>query len=83
MTISIVEEELPDDEVLALLEGVEDAPVRVVVDEDELTNIVRDYMPLVRHAVNRVMAGSSQSLSHAAAPGRTPPSAVSSAVVSA
>jgi RNA polymerase sigma factor for flagellar operon FliA len=30
-------------------------------DEDELTRIVKEYMPLVRHAVNRVVAGSSQS----------------------
>ena len=29
--------------------------------EDELTRIVKDYMPLVRHAVNRVVAGASQS----------------------
>ena len=29
--------------------------------EDELTRVVREYMPLVRHAVNRVVAGSSQS----------------------
>ncbi|HWO73644.1 MAG TPA: FliA/WhiG family RNA polymerase sigma factor [Dehalococcoidia bacterium] len=29
--------------------------------EDELTRIVTDYMPLVRHAVNRIVAGSSQS----------------------
>ena len=29
--------------------------------EEELTRIVTDYMPLVRHAVNRVVAGSSQS----------------------
>jgi RNA polymerase sigma factor for flagellar operon FliA len=62
LTISVVEEELPDDEVLALLEGVEDEPVRAaaVIAEEELTNIVKDYMPLVRHAVNRVVAGSSQ-----------------------
>lgn len=62
MTISLVEEEeLPDDEVLVLLEGVEDAPpATAAVDEEELTNIVKDYMPLVRHAVNRVLAGSSQ-----------------------
>ncbi|HLF72507.1 MAG TPA: FliA/WhiG family RNA polymerase sigma factor [Dehalococcoidia bacterium] len=30
-------------------------------DEDELTRMVKDYMPLVRHAVNRIVAGSSQS----------------------
>ena len=29
--------------------------------EDELTRIVKEYMPLVRHAVNRVVAGASQS----------------------
>ena len=29
--------------------------------EEELTRIVQEYMPLVRHAVNRVVAGSSQS----------------------
>ena len=29
--------------------------------EEELTRIVTEYMPLVRHAVNRVVAGSSQS----------------------
>ena len=29
--------------------------------EDDLTRVVREYMPLVRHAVNRVTAGSSQS----------------------
>ena len=28
--------------------------------EDELTRVVKEYMPLVRHAVNRVVAGSSQ-----------------------
>lgn len=28
--------------------------------EEELTRIVQEYMPLVRHAVNRIMAGSSQ-----------------------
>jgi len=28
--------------------------------EEELTRIVQDYMPLVRHAVNRIVAGSSQ-----------------------
>ena len=63
MTISIVEEELPDGEVLALLEsieGVEEVPARAVIDEAELTAVVHDYMPLVRHAVNRVMAGASQ-----------------------
>jgi RNA polymerase sigma factor FliA len=30
-------------------------------DEDELTRIVKDHMPLVRHAVNRIVAGSMQS----------------------
>jgi RNA polymerase sigma factor for flagellar operon FliA len=29
--------------------------------EDELTHMVKEYMPLVRHAVNRIVAGSSQS----------------------
>jgi RNA polymerase sigma factor for flagellar operon FliA len=29
--------------------------------EDELTRMVKEYMPLVRHAVNRIVAGSSQS----------------------
>ncbi len=29
--------------------------------EDDLTRVVRDYMPLVRHAVNRIVAGSSNS----------------------
>ena len=29
-------------------------------EEDELTRTVREYMPLVRHAVNRIVAGSSQ-----------------------
>jgi RNA polymerase sigma factor for flagellar operon FliA len=29
--------------------------------DDELTRVVQEYMPLVRHAVNRVVAGSSQS----------------------
>jgi RNA polymerase sigma factor for flagellar operon FliA len=29
--------------------------------DDELTRVVKEYMPLVRHAVNRVVAGSSQS----------------------
>jgi RNA polymerase sigma factor for flagellar operon FliA len=29
--------------------------------DDELTRVVTDYMPLVRHAVNRIVAGSSQS----------------------
>jgi len=33
----------------------------VVDDRDELTRICQDYMPLVWHAVNRVVAGSSQS----------------------
>ena len=28
--------------------------------EDELTRMVKEYMPLVRHAVNRIVAGSSQ-----------------------
>jgi RNA polymerase sigma factor for flagellar operon FliA len=62
LTISIVEEDLPDEEVLALLEVDEEpvVPVATAVSEEELTNIVKDYMPLVRHAVNRVMAGSSQ-----------------------
>jgi RNA polymerase sigma factor for flagellar operon FliA len=30
-------------------------------DEDQLTRVVKEYMPLVRHAVNRIVAGSSQS----------------------
>ncbi len=29
--------------------------------EEELTRVVQDYMPLVRHAVNRVLAGASRS----------------------
>ncbi len=58
MTISIVEEELPDDEVLAIL-GVEEPPAKALTADEELTAVVRDYMPLVRHAVNRVLAGSS------------------------
>jgi RNA polymerase sigma factor for flagellar operon FliA len=62
ISISIVEEDLPDEEVLALLEVDEEpvVPVATAISEEELTNIVKDYMPLVRHAVNRVMAGSSQ-----------------------
>jgi RNA polymerase sigma factor for flagellar operon FliA len=33
----------------------------VSLHEDDLTRIVTEYMPLVRHAVNRVVAGASQS----------------------
>src|SRR5581483_7573564 len=36
-------------------------PVAMDLGEDELTRMVKDYMPLVRHAVNRIVAGSSQS----------------------
>jgi RNA polymerase sigma factor for flagellar operon FliA len=55
-----VEDDLSDPDAEAALEAVEGAPIGAVVDADELTKIVRDYMPLVRHAVNRVTAGSSQ-----------------------
>ncbi len=34
---------------------------RAASSEEELTRIVQDYMPLVRHAVNRVLAGASKS----------------------
>ena len=40
--------------------GKEDQPAKPESTEEELTRIVQDYMPLVRHAVNRVVAGSSQ-----------------------
>ena len=40
--------------------GKDDQPEQPESMEEELTRIVRDYMPLVRHAVNRVVAGSSQ-----------------------
>jgi RNA polymerase sigma factor for flagellar operon FliA len=42
------------------LTGKEDQPAKPESTEEELTRIVQDYMPLVRHAVNRVVAGSSQ-----------------------
>ncbi len=35
-------------------------PAKPESTEEELTSMVQDYMPLVRHAVNRVVAGSSQ-----------------------
>ena len=35
-------------------------PAKPESTEEELTRIVQDYMPLVRHAVNRVVAGSTQ-----------------------
>ncbi len=37
------------------------APQLAAGAEDELTRVVREYMPLVRHAVNRVVAGASHS----------------------
>ena len=40
--------------------GKQDQPAKPESTEEELTRIVQDYMPLVRHAVNRVVAGSSQ-----------------------
>ena len=40
--------------------GKGDQPAKPESKEEELTRIVQDYMPLVRHAVNRVVAGSSQ-----------------------
>jgi RNA polymerase sigma factor FliA len=42
-------------------EEIEIVPAPTYADEDELTRMVKDYMPLVRHAVNRIVAGSSQS----------------------
>jgi RNA polymerase sigma factor for flagellar operon FliA len=42
-------------------EELESVPAPTYADEDELTRMVKDYMPLVRHAVNRIVAGSSQS----------------------
>jgi len=42
------------------LTGKQDQPAKPESTEEELTRIVQDYMPLVRHAVNRVVAGSSQ-----------------------
>jgi RNA polymerase sigma factor for flagellar operon FliA len=42
------------------LTGKEDQPAKPESTEEALTRIVQDYMPLVRHAVNRVVAGSSQ-----------------------
>jgi RNA polymerase sigma factor for flagellar operon FliA len=42
------------------LTGKEDQPAKPESTDEELTRIVQDYMPLVRHAVNRVVAGSSQ-----------------------
>lgn len=38
-----------------------DALPRALQEADELTRIVTEYMPLVRHAVNRIVAGSSHS----------------------
>jgi RNA polymerase sigma factor for flagellar operon FliA len=44
------------------LDSTEPQPIRDLSDqEEELTRVVKEYMPLVRHAVNRVVAGSSQS----------------------
>ncbi len=40
--------------------GKGDQPEKPESKDEELTRIVQDYMPLVRHAVNRVVAGSSQ-----------------------
>lgn len=40
--------------------GKDDQPAKPESTDEELTRIVQDYMPLVRHAVNRVVAGSSQ-----------------------
>ncbi len=39
----------------------ETAPASEDSDDEELTRVVRDYLPLVRHAVNRIVAGSSNS----------------------
>jgi RNA polymerase sigma factor for flagellar operon FliA len=36
-------------------------PAPLDAGEDELTRMVKDYMPLVRHAVNRIVSGSGQS----------------------
>jgi len=59
---------LAEDEAIALVELVDVEaddiviePVAMDLGEDELTRMVKDYMPLVRHAVNRIVAGSSQS----------------------
>ncbi len=40
--------------------GEQNQPAKPESTDEELTRIVQDYMPLVRHAVNRVVAGSSQ-----------------------
>jgi RNA polymerase sigma factor for flagellar operon FliA len=42
------------------LTGKGSQPAKPESTEEELTRIVQDYMPLVRHAVNRVVAGSTQ-----------------------
>lgn len=41
--------------------GRKSQPARPESKEEELTRIVQEYMPLVRHAVNRVVAGSTHS----------------------
>ena len=49
-----------DDVAIVLDDEILDPPVGSTESrEDELTRIVKDYMPLVRHAVNRVVAGAS------------------------
>jgi RNA polymerase sigma factor for flagellar operon FliA len=51
-------EEAPEEE---LAEVIPLRPRNWDPDDDELTRVVKEYMPLVRHAVNRVVAGSSNS----------------------
>ena len=58
--IEVVSEAEVEAEVEDLELAEEPAPVEEDY-EDELTRVVKSYMPLVRHAVNRLVAGSSQS----------------------
>jgi RNA polymerase sigma factor FliA len=52
--LTLVEIEAAEEEIVI-------APVPEDTGEDPLTRMVKEYMPLVRHAVNRIVAGSSQS----------------------
>jgi RNA polymerase sigma factor for flagellar operon FliA len=54
-----VDDDVLDPDAEAVLAGVEDAPLQTLLSDEELGAIVQDYMPLVRHAVNRITAGSS------------------------
>lgn len=57
----IVPEQDVDDAELEEIELDELPPRDAESLDDELTRVVKEYMPLVRHAVNRVVSGSSQS----------------------